>query len=279
MVSGTSAPSDQQAAQEALVTDLAAEHRALDGVVAEISAQDWSVPTPAEGWSIHDQITHLAFFDRSAVMALDRPESFARERSRALRAPDAYMEEHLAWGRGQTPQDLLAGWRGARADLVRTARGHAPGDRIPWYGPRMSLMSFLSARLMETWAHGQDIADALGQPTTPTARLRHVAHLGVQARAYSYTVRGLVPPNEPVHVRLQAPHGTWLSWGPEQADDRVEGALVDFCLVVTQRRHVADTQLHVEGNVAKEWLLIAQAFAGPPGKGRSPNQFDQSQRP
>jgi hypothetical protein len=48
---------------------------------------------------------------------------------------------------------------------------------------------------------------------------------------------------------------------------------MDFCLVVTQRRHPDDTDLAIEGPLAEEWMAIAQAFAGPPGKGRAPGQF------
>lgn len=47
----------------------------------------------------------------------------------------------------------------------------------------MSAVSSVTARLMETWAHGQDIADVLGVDRQPTARLRHIAHLRAQAFA------------------------------------------------------------------------------------------------
>jgi uncharacterized protein (TIGR03084 family) len=135
----------------------------------------------------------------------------------------------------------------------------------------MGAMSFVSARLMETWAHGQDVADALGVTRAPTGRLRHIAHLGVRSRPFSYLVRGLSAPTDPVGVSLIGPSGeTWM-WDTEVAPvDHVHGPALDFCLVVTQRRHVADTDLEVQGPAAREWLAIAQAFAGPPGAGRPP---------
>ncbi len=123
---------------------------------------------------------------------------------------------------------------------------------------------------METWAHGQDVADALGVTREPTARLRHVAHLGVRALPYSYTVWGREVPAAPVRVELTAPDGGLWTWGPEGAADRVTGPALDFCLLVTQRRHRADTAVAATGAVAQEWLEIAQAFAGPPGPGREP---------
>jgi uncharacterized protein (TIGR03084 family) len=150
------------------------------------------------------------------------------------------------------------------------ATGALPeGTRVPWFGPPMGVLSFVSARLMETWAHGQDVADALDRRRVPTARLRHIAHLGVRTRSYSYVVRGLETPSTPVAVVLTGPAGELWQWeDSDDAVDRVRGPALDFCLVVTQRRNVVDTTLVVEGESANQWMSIAQAFAGPPGPGR-----------
>ena len=148
--------------------------------------------------------------------------------------------------------------------------GCAPAARLPWFGPDMGVASSVTARLMETWAHGQDIADTLGAERSPTARLRHVAHIGIRALPYSYTVNGLPVPDQPIRVELTAPDGELWMWGPPGAPDRVTGSALDFCLAVTQRRHLADTSLVVTGPVAGQWMAIAQAFAGPAGPGRSP---------
>jgi uncharacterized protein (TIGR03084 family) len=128
----------------------------------------------------------------------------------------------------------------------------------------MSPASFATARLMEYWAHGQDIADALGRDRKPTARLRHICHLGVRTRGFSYVVRGMTPSESDVHVSLTGPDGDIWTWGDPVAADRVEGTALDFCLVVTQRRLVGDSALDVQGPVATEWMSIAQAFAGGP---------------
>jgi uncharacterized protein (TIGR03084 family) len=126
---------------------------------------------------------------------------------------------------------------------------------------------------METWAHGQDVADALGVTRVPSDRLRHVAHIGVGARTFSYLANGLEVPTELVRVELTAPGGTVWTWGPADAANRVNGPALDFCLVVTQRRHRDDTALEATGPLADQWLSIAQAFAGPPGGGRRAGQF------
>jgi uncharacterized protein (TIGR03084 family) len=136
--------------------------------------------------------------------------------------------------------------------------------RLPWYGPPMSLRSFTTARLMETWAHGQDVVDGLGLPIDArpvTDRLRHIAFLGCATRGWSYVVRGRTPPDTPVRVELSLPSGDTFREGNDDGAF-VRGPALDFCLVVTQRRNVADTDLFVVGEAATEWMSIAQCFAG-----------------
>ena len=136
----------------------------------------------------------------------------------------------------------------------------------------MSAASSLTARIMETWAHTQDIADALGVSREPTDRLRHVAHIGVGARAFSYAVHGKSVPAAEIRVELTGPDGTAWTWGPAGADNRISGPALDFCLLVTQRRHRNDLALSIEGPAAIEWMAIAQAFAGAAGTGRPPRR-------
>ena len=160
--------------------------------------------------------------------------------------------------------------------MTAVLAGLEPRARLPWYGPDMGVASFTTARLMETWAHGQDVADALGERREPTDRLRHVAQIGVRALPWSFTVHGRPVPDVPVRVELELPGGGGWTAGPEDAADLVRGSALDFCLVVTQRRHPADVDLTVRGPVAGEWMGLAQAFAGPPGTGRRPGQFPKN---
>jgi uncharacterized protein (TIGR03084 family) len=125
-----------------------------------------------------------------------------------------------------------------------------------------------TARLMETWAHGLDIADALGTQVPPSARIKSIAHLGVRTRDFAFAVHGLTPPAEPFRVELTAPDGSLWTWGPEEAAQRVSGSALDFCYLVTQRRSLAKLDVAGHGDDAQQWLTIAQAFAGPPGPGR-----------
>nr|WP_308801131.1 TIGR03084 family metal-binding protein [Streptomyces polyasparticus] len=254
----------------AVLDDLAEESGELDALVGELGEGGWARGTPAEGWSVAHQIAHLAWTDRVALMAVTDPEAFGAELEKALAAPETFADQGAEEGARSAPAELLAGWRAGRERLQEALRAAPEGARFPWYGPPMSVASMATGRLMETWAHGQDVADALGVLRVPTARLRHVVRIGVRARDYSFMVRGIEPPGEAFRVELRSPDGELLTYGPEDAAQRVTGDAYAFCLLVTQRAHRSDLDVRAEGPDADRWLDIAQAFAGPPGKGRAP---------
>ncbi|OGL03082.1 MAG: TIGR03084 family protein [Candidatus Rokubacteria bacterium RIFCSPHIGHO2_12_FULL_73_22] len=256
--------------------DLDAEQQALDALVAALDPAAWATPTPSAGWAVRDQIAHLAHFDAVAAQALTDPEGFARAVAAAVEDFPGYEARYLERGRALAPADLLAWWRAARRRLAAAAATLEPKARVAWYGPPMSAMSFLSARLMETWLHGHDVTDALGLERRETDRVRHILVLGVRTRAFSYALRGLPAPTAPVRVDLILPSGARWEDGEAGAENRIAGPAVDFCRVVTHRRHVDDTALLVEGPAAREWMLVAQAYAGPPAPGRKPGQFPRA---
>ncbi len=250
-----------------LAADLAAEHAALDAIVEVLDPAQWATATPSPGWTVADQIGHLAYFDRTAVVAIEDPDGFAELRdalfAAALGDPGAADDLTLAEARSMTPTELLERWRVGRAELLTAAAGLGDQDRVVWYGPSMSARSFLTARLMETWAHGQDVVDAVGAHRPVTDRLFHVAQMGVITRGWSHLNRGEEPPDAEVRVELTSPDGTTRRWGSDDAPQSISGPLGDFCLVVTQRRHVDSTALEVVGDDARAWMVRAQAFAGP----------------
>jgi len=249
-----------------LLDDLAAEHADLDAVVAPLTEAGWSRPTPADGWSISDTILHLALTDEVAALAASDPAAFdAHRQQRRVSGRDPFVSH-----RGMPPAQLLALWRKNRQRLLDALAIIDGKRRIAWFGPPMSATSHATARLMETWAHGQDIVDTLGMERGATPRLKHIAHLGVRTRAYSYIQHELTPPSNDVYVELDAPGGEVWTWGASDVEDRVSGPALDFCRVVVQRRHLDDTDLRYDGPHAREWLLIAQTFAGTAGRGRQP---------
>jgi uncharacterized protein (TIGR03084 family) len=260
-----------------LLDDLDDQYAEVRGLVEPLGADDprWDLPTPADGWTVRDQVSHLAYFDDAGRSAMVEPERFAVEAAAAMAADGDPMAAHLARGRALDGHALVAWWGDAHRGMVEAFAAADPSARVPWYGPPMGTLSFISARLMETWAHGQDLADALDGTLVPTDRLRHIAHLGVRSRPFSYTVRGLEVPAGRIDVEVTGPSGADWTWTVGEADPaapgaRITGPALDFCLVVTQRVNVADTALVVEGAAATEWMAVAQAFAGPPGPGRPP---------
>jgi uncharacterized protein (TIGR03084 family) len=251
-----------------IVDDLLAEQNALDAIVGHMDGPSWCEQTPAAGWDVSDQIGHLTFFDERATMAITDRQAFESELADAAPDLDTYMQEHLVASRRSSASELLTSWRDARSALIAALGTVGPSDRVPWYGPDMSARSFASARLMEVWAHGQDVADALGVIREPTDRLRHIALLGVKTMGWSFSINGEPVPDLPVRVELTGPAGVSWAWGDKNAADTVRGDGEEFCLVVTQRCNIADTSIETTGAVATRWMQIAQAFAGPPGPGR-----------
>jgi len=256
------------ASAEPMVADLRAETDELDALVADLPAERWATPTPAAGWTIAHQIAHLLWTDRVALTAVTDEAAFADVLAEAAKDPNGFVDAGAEELAATPPDRLLADWRATRTRLHDELLGVADGRKLPWFGPPMSAASMATARLMETWAHGLDVADALGVRRPATARLRSIAHIGVRTRDFAFTVNGLESPADPFRVELRAPDGSTWTWGPDDAAQRVTGSAEDFCLLVTQRRPRAELDVTAEGPDAERWLGIAQAFAGPPGPGR-----------
>jgi len=267
-----------------VLADLRAEGEALDGLVARLSDVDWSRETPSVGWTVANQVAHLAWTDRAATLAASDRIEFFRLLGEAMDAdPGSFVDRAAAEGVAP-PDELLARWRDGREALAKALVAVPPGEPIAWFGTSMSATSSATARMMETWAHGLDIADTFaGDPgelgsaarahKQPTPRLRHVCHLGYRTIGHSFTTHGRALPTESFRVELSTPDGGLWTYGPESAGERITGPALDFCLLVTQRRHPDDLDLTVTGEHAIEWVPIAQAFAGMPGPGRKAGQF------
>lgn len=256
-----------------VLADLWAESAELDTVVGGLAADGWSSPTPAEGWTVAHQIAHLAWTDEAARLAATDQDAFRELLEQAAADPSGFVDAAAAEGAALPPDQLLPYWRETRAELAEALRRVPAGDKVAWFGPPMSPVSMATARLMETWAHGQDVVDGLGIARQPTNRLRHVAHLAVRTRDFAYLLHDRKAPAEPFRVELTGPDGDVWSWGPSEATQRVSGPALDFCLLATQRRHRFDLAVEAAGKDADEWLDIIQAFAGVPGPGRVAGQF------
>jgi uncharacterized protein (TIGR03084 family) len=256
---------------DVVLRDLNGEVAALSQLLSGLSDNQWSSVTPAEGWNVADQVIHLGLFDQRCLWSIVDEERFRTDLHGM--ATVGGVEGLQNSQRGKSPAELFSWWRDGAQELAHTSLAVDLSKRCAWYGPSMSARSMLTARLMETWAHGLDIADAVGESIAPTDRLIHVAHIGVRAMGFAFIANGRKAPEEEVFVELLAPSGETWTWGSPDAASSVRGSAFGFCCAVTQRRHVNDCGLTAIGDVAQEWMSIAQAFAGPPGSGRAEGQF------
>lgn len=248
-----------------VLEDLEFEHQSLSQVIENLDDDSWLRDTPSPTWQVRHQISHLEFFDRRAVLALTDPESFAEDRRQIMAAAPRDLSVSLA--ESASPEELLAAWMEHSRRLQVVGRQVDPGTRVPWYGPSMSVKSFLTARLMECWAHGEDVVAAVDRDRPPTSRLRHVAHIGVATRAFALSINGLPADESRIDIILTAPDGAtweWTSGASEGRTQSISGTALDFCRVVTQRLRVEDSALEIRGVAARTWMDVAQAFAGPP---------------
>jgi uncharacterized protein (TIGR03083 family) len=232
-----------------ILDDLKAEQEALDRFLRGLTEAQWELPTPSEGWSVKDSVSHIAHIDEVAISILRGDNTPLQE---ALKIGLGFANVGLEKGRSMSGRDVLLWW--------------------PWFALPMGARSFATARLMETWAHGLDCFDALQAEPEDTDRLQHIALLAYMARPYVYQANGLEVPQTPPRIELALPSGTPWSQGPENAKDRIRGRASDFCRVAVRRRHWQDTDLVAEGTEAKRFLEITQAYAGPPGPGRKPKK-------
>lgn len=255
-----------------LLEDLRGEYAQVDQLVRRSGDRDRV--TPADGWGIRDTIAHLVQGEELATLAASHPDRFRSELGRLLEDLGATLQEFERWAASAVLGDLVTRWSEVRSRLLDALSSFASADRIPWVTGDMSAASFARSRLMEAWAHGLDIADAVGATREEAdERLRHVVYLGVRTRGFSFRNRGLDEPTVPVLVELTAPSGRTWQHGDATASEVVRGPAVDFAAVVTQRRHPGDTTLDVDGGAAQQWMEVAQCFAGPPTDHRPAGSF------
>jgi uncharacterized protein (TIGR03084 family) len=247
--------------------DFRDESRALHALLTAQPESFFTQPSLFKGWAANDVLQHLAYWNSMADKQLSDEAGLLavlgviRKHPRGLRGHES---DHF---NGLSGHALLEHWRAgfeAVADRFSTAD---PRQRLKWSGPDMSARSSMTARLMETWAHGQALYDALGVVRQDHDRIENIVILGINTYGWTFRNRGLDVPMPMPWVRLVAPSGKVWSYG--QAQDAavagsIEGTATAFCQVVTQTRHWRDVDLKVEGIHATDWMRQAQCFAGPP---------------
>jgi uncharacterized protein (TIGR03084 family) len=257
-------------------SDLATEAAELDALISGLPPEKWALETPAPGWTIAHQIAHLAFVAGLAGLAATDTGTFealaAEGRKDFQGAVDAKLAEYLA----DPVPVLLKRWQDGQRAADEALAALPRNGMVPWLVNPLPVGVLAAAGMMELFAHGQDIRDALGVARTPSDRIGHIAFFGTRTRDFGYLARNIEPPAEEFRFELTAPSGTVWAFGPEDAEQRISGPADDYCLLITRRRHRDDLALTAQGAEAERYLDIAQAYRGPAGEGRKPGQFATS---
>lgn len=250
--------------------DFRQESNALYTLLDGLSESDWETKTQFKDWTINDVVAHLHYWNQGADLSL-RDEKALLELMADL-ATAWQGEGHLVFTHRRLGnikgRELLAAWRGFYDETADRFAREDPKRRVKWAGPDMSVRSSITARLMETWAHGQAVYDIFGQVRADKDRIKNIAVIGINTFGWTFANRGMDVPVAMPYVGLTAPsEGLW-EWGAngneEIGENSIRGNATEFCQVVTQVRNVADTALQVEGPVATQWMDLAQCFAGAP---------------
>jgi uncharacterized protein (TIGR03084 family) len=256
-----------------VISDLMVEAEVIDSLVTGLDDSQWRLPTAAPGWTVADQVAHLAFVFRLAGAAAAKPAVFSAMIARAKGDFNGAVNAALAEYKNDSPNVLLSRWQEERTAAVRALAAVPAGQVVQWLVNPLPPVILACAGMMELFAHGQDIADAIGARIERTDRIGHVVGFGVLTRDFGYQVRGVIPPAAQFRFEITAPSGRLWTFGPANSTQRVSGPAVDFCLLVTRRRHRDDLAVLASGAEADAWLDIAQAYRGPAGPGRQPGQF------
>jgi len=260
--------------------DFRDESDALFALLDALGDRDWARKTQFKEWTINDIVAHLHIGNHLADLSLrdgDAFTEFVRSLAAASKLGSRRLDSTHVWLSGVRNRDLLYRWRDFYREMTDRFAIAEPKKRVKSVGPDMSVLSNITARLMETWAHGQAIFDLLGQERNVTDRIKNVAVIGINTFGWTFANRGLAVPADRPYVRLTSPSGAVWEWNAPDPKNAVEGSAVEFCQVVTQTRNIADTGLKVVGETANSWMSIAQCFAGPPENPPPPGtRFRQS---
>lgn len=248
-----------------IIADFVAESDALSALLSTLSDKQWLIATPAVGWDVRDSVTHVAFANELAdEIARTGRSEFMEAAVAAGGSIGAKEEEHLERGRKMAPAEVLEWFDASVRGLAESVRKVPQGERLPWGPMKMSVGSFMTGRLMETWAHGLDCFDAVGVEPVDTDRLHHVAHLGLSSLPYAFMLRGLPAPGG-VHLVLEAPDGSTWRLGRESAPTLIEGTAGDWCRVAVRRdRRGERERLRGRGIDAAAVITNVQAYLSAP---------------
>jgi uncharacterized protein (TIGR03084 family) len=253
--------------------DMQAEAADLDRLLSTLTPEQWNATTKFKQWTVWDIVAHLHFFDLQAVYSATNLAKFGFE---ALKMTPIlmgkgnfrdYTRKKLAHLDGAK---LHTAWKETCNEMCEKIGELDPVKPLKWYGPPMKAGTFINARQMETWAHSQAIYDLIGVQRDQSEIIKNIVEMGIRTYKWTFVNRKQEIPGDAPKVTLSAPSGAIWEYKPDSTNGHIQGSAFEFCQVVTQTRHIADTKLVVEGDAATQWMELAQCFAGAPNDPPAP---------
>lgn len=253
-----------------ILSDLVAEEQALDQFLQRVHEREWTLPTPARGWSIMDTVCHLAYSETFAANVIEKGQEWIDEAG--IADFDDWMERGVVEGKakGFRYQAVIEWWRNGRASVVDALSRMFGDERIPWLIRPMSAKALATTRLMETWAHGLDVKDAMEgritlaedeeDPRDDSPRLRHVAWLAHRTLPYAFEQENEEFPEGGIRVELMGPRYARWVYGPADAENVIKGIAGEWCRLAVNRLDLADAGLKAEGEAAETALRVVRMY-------------------
>jgi uncharacterized protein (TIGR03084 family) len=247
--------------------DFRDESDAIYNVLSTLSDEEFKKETLFKKWTFNDIIGHLHVWNYAANISLVDEDQFNKYSVDALKIlgnGGSIREFEQTILKKINGKDLLMLWKDYYSEVANNFTSADPKKRVKWMGPDMSARSSITARLMETWSHSQALYDALGIKRENKDRIKNIVVLGNNTFKWCYTVHGKPLPDETPYLKLTAPSGDVWEFNNKENENKIEGLAEEFCQVVAQVRNIKDVNLKVTGEIANQWMSIAQCFAGPP---------------
>ena len=251
--------------QQAL--DFKTESDALYELLKPLSDENLEQTTQFKNWTLNTVLQHLHYFNYAADLSLKDERGILQllndlqTSQKTGESLVAYTDRQLDGIKGQS---LLRLWRDYYTGMSDSFREADPNIRVKWAGPDMSVLSSITARLMETWSHGQEVYDLLGVVREDRNHIKNIVVIGNNTFGWTFMNRGEDTPDDKPFLRVYGPTGDMWEFNDHSEDSRIEGSATEFCQVVTQTRNIQDTTQNVVGKTANRWMAVAQCFAGPP---------------
>jgi len=137
----------------------------IAGLCSSFAEQDWKTPTDCPGWSVQDQVSHLAGSE-CRLLGRPAPEHTPQEMGHAKNDTGRRNEVVVDWRRPRTGAEVLEEFHEVTAERLRLLRAMKPEDfeaqtETP-IGPA-PMRDLIRIRIFDAWVHEQDIRRAVGR--------------------------------------------------------------------------------------------------------------------